>query len=81
MANEAKRITVHEAKTQLSKLIERALRGEDIVIHRGQEAVVRLVAVTRPEIRRKFGAMKGKLKVPPSFFDSLPQAELDAWER
>lgn len=76
----AKRITVHEAKTQLSKLIERAIRGEDITIHRGTEPVVRLVPIRKAEPRRKFGAMKHKIRVPDSFFDPLPEDELAAWE-
>jgi prevent-host-death family protein len=80
MASIAKRITVHEAKTQLSKLIERALQGEDVVIHRGAEPVVRLVAVSRPAVQRRFGALKGKVRVPDSFFEPLPEEELRAWE-
>ncbi len=81
MSKTAKRITVHDAKTQLSKLIERALRGEDVVVHRGDVAVVRIVPVKRAEPRRRFGAMKGKIKIPKSFFEPLPEAELAAWER
>jgi len=80
MGKAAKRITVHEAKTHLSKLIERVLRGEEVVVHRGSVPVVRIVRVARPEVHRKFGAMKGRIKVPKSFFDPLPDAELEAWE-
>lgn len=76
------RITVHEAKTQLSRLIERAERGEEVVIHRGNVPVVRLVPVSRPAPSRRFGAMKDVLvRVPDSFFEALPDDELDAWER
>src|ERR1700726_4982725 len=81
MSKTAKRITVHEEKTHLSKLIERALRGEDVVVHRGDVAVVRLVPVKRAVPRRRFGAMKGTIEVPKSFFDPLPDAELAAWGR
>ena len=80
MAKTAKRVTVHEAKTHLSKLIERVLHGEEIVVHRGNVPVVRIVAITRPDVHRKFGAMKGRIKVPASFFEPLPEAELAAWE-
>jgi prevent-host-death family protein len=75
------RITVHEAKTQLSRLIERAERGEDVVIHRGSLPVVRLVPVSRPAPKREFGAMKGMFEVADAFFEPLPEAELGSWER
>jgi prevent-host-death family protein len=76
--------TVHAAKTNLSKLIERAERGEEIVIARGKRPVVRLVAIGVPPHvlrRRAFGVLKGKLKLPDSFFfEPLPEEELKAWE-
>lgn len=75
-----KRITIHEAKTQLSKLIERALAGEDVIISRGTEPVVRLVAIHAPKPQRKFGAYKGRGRVTDSFFEPLPDDELAAWE-
>lgn len=75
------RITVHEANTQLSRLIERAEAGEDVVIHRGNDPVVRLVPIARARPQRKFGAMKGLIRVPDSFFDPLPREEIDAWDR
>jgi prevent-host-death family protein len=75
-----KTITIHKAKTQLSKLIEQACRGEDIVIARGSEPVVRLVAIQSPRGDRKPGALKGKLHLGPEFFEPLPPEELDRWE-
>ena len=73
--------TIHAAKTHLSKLIKRACAGEDIVIARGKEPMVRLVPVDAPKPKREFGAMRGKVWVDDSFFDPLPQDELDAWEQ
>jgi len=73
-------VPIHRAKTELSRLIERARAGEEIVITRGKEPVVRLVPVDRPPVRRRFGAMRGKLTVDESFFDPLPEDELAAWE-
>ncbi len=70
---------VHAAKTQLSRLIERALRGEDVVICRGKQPVVRLVPVT-PVNRRTPGAWKGIAALDESFFDPLSADELRAWE-
>jgi prevent-host-death family protein len=72
-------ITIHKAKTQLSRLIERVCRGEEIVIARGKKPVVRLVAVEDKQGQRKPGALRGKLKVGPEFFEPLPAEELDAW--
>jgi prevent-host-death family protein len=76
--------TVHAAKTNLSKLIERVEQGEEVVIARGKKPVARLVPIGVPahiRRRRAFGVLKGKLKLPDSFFfDPLPEEELKAWE-
>ena len=45
-------VTVHAAKTHLSRLIEQALRGEEVIIARGDKPVVRLVPVDAPKPRR-----------------------------
>ncbi|HKM47874.1 MAG TPA: type II toxin-antitoxin system prevent-host-death family antitoxin [Terriglobales bacterium] len=74
-------ITIHKAKTELSRLIEKACRGEEIVIARGKKPVVRLVAIEDKQGQRKPGALRGKLKVGPEFFEPLPPEELDAWEQ
>lgn len=70
---------VHEAKTHLSKLIERALAGEDVTIARGDVPAVKLVPV-QAKPRRVFGSLKGLIKLDDSFFDPLPEEELRAWE-
>lgn len=74
-------INVHAAKTNLSRLIERACAGEEIVIARNNEPVVKLVPVEPPRPKRQFGSLKGQIVVPDSFFDPLPDEELDAWEQ
>jgi prevent-host-death family protein len=76
-----KTVTVHAAKTNLSRLIEEACAGEDVVIARGQVPVVRIVPVKAPARGRKFGVMKGRAKVDERFFEPLPAGELAAWER
>jgi antitoxin (DNA-binding transcriptional repressor) of toxin-antitoxin stability system len=73
------RITIHAAKTNLSKLIERARSGEEIVICRGKEPVARLAQIGAPP-KRAFGAYRGQFTVPDTFFDPLPEGELHAWE-
>lgn len=74
-----KTITIHEAMTNLSLLIEEACRGEEIVIARGTHLRVRLVPIMDVKGNRKPGSMKGKFVVGPEFFEPLPPDELDAW--
>ena len=73
-------ITIHKAKTQLSRLIEKACQGEEIIIARGKNPVVRLVAIEANSRKRKPGAWKGKIHVGPEFFLPLPTDELEGWE-
>jgi antitoxin (DNA-binding transcriptional repressor) of toxin-antitoxin stability system len=73
-------VKVHQAKTTLSKLIEQALAGEEVVIARGDTPVVQLAPVDTQPPRRVFGALKGKLHVSPAFFEPLPPDELAAWD-
>lgn len=75
-------VTVHQAKTQLSKLIAQALEGEEIIIARGKEPAVRLTPVqpAEPKKRRVPGRLKGKIALTDAFFEPLPEDELAAWE-
>jgi antitoxin (DNA-binding transcriptional repressor) of toxin-antitoxin stability system len=59
--------------------VARARRGETVVIARGSKPVARLVALDAATPTRKFGAMRGRARVTPAFFDSLPARERDAW--
>ena len=76
-----KTVTVHKAKTTLSQLIADAESGEEVVISRGDQPVVRLVPVQVAEPCRRFGALAGKLALDAAFFEPLPDDELRAWER
>jgi len=73
-------ITIHHAKTNLSRLIKKAAAGEEIIIARGDKPVARLVAVGEIKGKRQPGALKGKLRVGPEFFEPLPPEELAAWD-
>ena len=75
----AKAHTIHAAKTQLSRLVARAARGEEVVIARGKQPVAKLVAVDAVAPKRRFGAMRGRARVTRAFFDRLPDEELAAW--
>jgi prevent-host-death family protein len=69
-------VTIRKAKADLSRLIQKACRGEDIVIARGNKPVVRLVALRDEHGNRKPGALKGKLLCPPDVFAPLTDREL-----
>lgn len=70
--------SVHDAKTNLSRLIADALAGGEVVITRGNVPVVRLVPVS-PRGRRRFGALKGKIAMDARFDEPLPVDELGGW--
>jgi len=74
-------VTIHEAKTNLSKLIARAEAGEEIIIARGKEPVARLEAIASRKGKRTPGRLAGKFNIPDEFFlDPLPEDELRLWE-
>jgi prevent-host-death family protein len=72
--------TMFEAKTNLSKLVARAMKGEEIQITIGRERkpAVRLVPV-EPVRGHRLGILKGKIEVGPEFFEPLPEDELRLW--
>ena len=72
-------VNVHQAKTELSKLLARVEAGEDVVIARRGEPVARLLVYTA-RAQRHPDVLKGKIQVPDSFFDPLPEEELVDWE-
>jgi antitoxin (DNA-binding transcriptional repressor) of toxin-antitoxin stability system len=73
--------TIFEAKTNLSKLVQRALNGEDVRITSGRERkpVVRLVPVNSVPASRRLGFLEGLGDVGPAFFEPLPEDELRLW--
>lgn len=73
-------VTIHEAKTNLSRLLQKAAKGEEVIIARGSKPVARLVPVGEVEGRRRPGSLKGTLSVGPDFFEPLPADELAGWE-
>ena len=72
-------VNIHEAKTHLSRLIERVGDGEEIVIAKAGKPKVRLVAVPA-DVGRTPGRFAGEIVVGDSFFEPLPESELAAWE-
>jgi len=70
-------INIHQAKTHLSRLLDRVARGEEIVIARSGEPVARLVPIGRQP--RKPGRLEGRLTMSESFDDPLPAEFLAAF--
>jgi prevent-host-death family protein len=71
--------TVHEAKTNLSKLLRKAARGEEVIIARGKKPVAKLVALSTRKKKRVPGRLKGKVWYTPDAFEPLTKKELSEW--
>lgn len=72
-------VNVHEAKTHLSRLLDRAAAGEEIVVARAGRPVARLVALAPDRTARRPGALRGKITTAPDF-DNTPAWLVDAFE-
>jgi prevent-host-death family protein len=65
-------VTIHQAKTNLSRLLRRASDGEEVIIARGSKPVARLVPMGEAKGKRQPGSLKGSLVVGREFFEALP---------
>ena len=70
-------VNVHEAKTHLSRLLDEAHAGKEIILAKAGKPYARLMPLAAPA-RRQPGRLEGRLGA--GFFDPLPEDELDAWE-
>ena len=66
-------VNIHEAKTHLSRLLERVERGEEIVLARAGKPIARLVRFEPPRPKRTGGQWRGKIWVSPDFDEPLPE--------
>ena len=75
-------VNIHAAKTHLSRLVDQAAAGEEIVIARGGRPVARLVPLAVPEAgsRRRLGILAGQLSVSADFDAPLPESVLATFE-
>jgi len=64
-------VNIHEAKTHLSKLIQEAIAGEDVVIAKDNKPVVKLVALLHQKSQRQLGTAKGKMVMTDDFDEPL----------
>lgn len=71
-------VNVHEAKTHLSRLLEQAHAGQEIILAKAGKPYARLMPLAPEPLRRQAGRLAGKLDA--AFFEPLPEAELNAWE-
>lgn len=68
-------VNIHEAKTHLSKLLERVALGEEVIIAKAGTPVAKLVPVQSKKRRFQFGSAKGEFVVPDNFNDPDPEIE------
>ncbi|MGA7436323.1 MAG: type II toxin-antitoxin system prevent-host-death family antitoxin [Solirubrobacterales bacterium] len=70
-----KAVAIGEAKTNLSKLVERAESGEEVVIRRGAKPVVKIVRYSSPDQSDLFGSLAGKIHIGEDFDEPVPGFE------
>ena len=80
MSADAVQVNIHEAKTQLSRLLARVAAGEVVVIARAGKPIARLVPVEREPARRTLGQERGRIEIADDFDAPLPDGVLDAFE-
>jgi len=73
-------VNIHEAKTQLSRLIELTQSGQEFIIAKAGKPVARLMPIERGKPPRRLGLLDGQIRVPDDFNAPLPEAVLDAFE-
>lgn len=74
-------VNIHEAKTNLSKLLARVSAGEEIIITRAGTPVARLVAINPKPRQRKLGSAAGRIYIAPDFDAPLPEEVLAEFEK
>ncbi|CAB3740205.1 hypothetical protein LMG22037_06370 [Paraburkholderia phenoliruptrix] len=73
-------VNIHEAKTQFSRLVDAAAGGEEIIIAKAGKPAARLVPIEKTRGTRRFGGLKGKVRIADDFDAPLPDALLAAFE-
>ena len=73
-------VNIHKAKTNLSRLVEEAAAGHEVIIAKAGRPVARLVPLAPPPGRRRLGTFKGELDVPANFDAPLPEDILASFE-
>jgi prevent-host-death family protein len=76
----SKTINIHEAKTHLSRLVEQAALGNEVIIAKAGKPMARLVPLASAPRPKKYGLLKGKFKVPDDFNAPLDPSVLALFE-
>ena len=71
--------TIHEAKTNLSKLIQQACDGEEVIIAKGKKPVAKIVPIAAAQKKRVLGGFEGKVWASEDAFAPLTDEELRDW--
>ena len=70
-------VNIHDAKTNLSRLVDQAVKGEPFIIAKAGKPLVKVVPVDQPTATKRLGFMSGAFTVPDDF-DRMGQAEIEA---
>jgi prevent-host-death family protein len=73
-------VNIHEAKNQFSRLVDAAASGEEIIIAKAGKPAARLVPLERAKVTRRFGGLKGKVRIADDFDAPLPDEVIAAFE-
>jgi len=73
-------VNIHQAKTHLSKLVEKVLDGQEIIISKAGKPVAKLVPFNQRASSRKLGLMKGKIRMSADFDAPLPESIIEEFE-
>jgi prevent-host-death family protein len=76
----AKPINIHEAKTQLSKIVDEVAAGREVIIAKAGKPMARLVPLAEAPRRKKLGLLRGKLEIPDDFNAPLDADTLATFE-
>lgn len=75
------RLNIHEAKTHLSRYLDRLLKGETIILCKRNVPIAEIRPLPRArKTKRPIGLARGQFKVPPSFFEPLPDEVLRSFD-
>jgi prevent-host-death family protein len=75
-----RQVNIHQAKTQLSQLLEDVARGDEIVIAKAGKPIARLVAIAATNQPRRRGLLKGRIVIAADFDAPLPEEVLSSFE-
>ena len=75
-----KMVNIHAAKTHLSRLVDQAAAGEEIIVAKAGKPLAKLVPFTKPKVVRRAGVLRGRIRIADDFDAPLPDDVLDGFE-